>query len=162
MLVCRLVLAHMRGLVHLFRQALLLSPQPGMGTSHTTVTNSPQPPPYPPAPPASSMSGSGPFPCPPPPPPVQAPLAALMHSSLVLSLDTGTRLVGQFEGQLQACAIQLWALMNIHDPKPSRAVKEGLAEYVGRSAKSVNDFYTNWRARHWKRFMQSMGAGQGQ
>jgi hypothetical protein len=51
--------------------------------------------------------------------------------------------------RLWACRFALPQPAVVHRP-------QALSNYVGREVKQVNDFYTNWRARHWKRFMQSI------
>ncbi len=77
-------------------------------------------------------------------------------ASLAMSLNTPAWIEQRFQRQLATCACQLWALMNLVQPRPTRAVKEGLASYTGRSVKQVTDWFTNWRARHWKKIIKDI------
>lgn len=45
---------------------------------------------------------------------------------------------------------RLWAIMHFDDPKPERDTKQRLASYCNMDLKQVSDWFTNWRARHWK------------
>ncbi|KAJ9530948.1 hypothetical protein QJQ45_028744, partial [Haematococcus lacustris] len=86
--------------------------------------------------------------------------AAAVALALRIHLDSGSRLVERFDRQLQASACQLWALMHILQPHPSREVKEGLAQYTGRNVKQITDWFTNWRARHWKKIIKALGQSE--
>ncbi|KAL6757905.1 hypothetical protein V8C86DRAFT_2612936 [Haematococcus lacustris] len=86
--------------------------------------------------------------------------AAAVALALRIHLDSGSRLVERFDRQLQASACQLWALMHILQPRPSREVKEGLAQYTGRNVKQITDWFTNWRARHWKKIIKALGQSE--
>lgn len=86
----------------------------------------------------------------------RAKMQAECCTRLALSLETDQWLLERFRRQLSTCACQLWALMNLVDPHPSRQVKDGLATYTGKSLKQISDWFTNWRARHWKKFINNV------
>eukprot|EP00983_Pelagomonas_calceolata_P113923 1160039-Pelagomonas_calceolata.AAC.2 len=101
--------------------------------------------------------------------------------------------------RFRSCALDLWALMHVMDPRPDGTLKDNLATYTGRTRKQarmhvviccdrltckrsacsngqhcpkflsrvhiidgippaqVTDWFTNWRARHWKTVVQGIG-----
>ena len=50
--------------------------------------------------------------------------------------------------------LKKWVDMHIEDPYPSVTEKEDLAFSAGLSLKQVNDWFTNYRKRHWEEEMQ--------
>ncbi len=82
--------------------------------------------------------------------------AARFRQALALGLLKDEQLAARFEEQLKASACQLWAMMNVLKPHPSREIKESLARYTGRQVKQVTDWFTNWRARQWKKIINNL------
>ncbi|KAF5834023.1 hypothetical protein DUNSADRAFT_9462 [Dunaliella salina] len=52
--------------------------------------------------------------------------------------------------------------MHIMDPRPDGTLKDNLAAYTRRTRKQVTDWFTNWRARHWKTVVRGIGVSLDQ
>ncbi|KXZ41783.1 GSP1 protein [Gonium pectorale] len=76
------------------------------------------------------------------------PAAAL--AQLQVHSGVADSLLQMLRARFRSSACQLWALANIVDPRPPRPIKLSLAAYTGKTSKQVTDWFTNWRARHWR------------
>ncbi|GLI62458.1 hypothetical protein VaNZ11_005089, partial [Volvox africanus] len=83
-------------------------------------------------------------------------IAEAVATELQLHHGIAETLLGMLEDKFKSSACHMWALSNIMNPRPPCSVKALLASYTGRSQKQVTDWFTNWRARHWRPTILSM------
>ncbi|GIL69923.1 hypothetical protein Vretifemale_768 [Volvox reticuliferus] len=83
-------------------------------------------------------------------------IAEAVATELQLRSGISETLLNMLEDKFKSSACHMWALSNIMNPRPPRSVKALLASYTGRSKKQVADWFTNWRARHWRPTILSM------
>jgi hypothetical protein len=82
--------------------------------------------------------------------------AASYRLGLATGCGVGRSIVQRFQQQLRGGACVMWATMHLLYPHPTRQAKESLALYSGLTVTQVTDWFTNWRARAWKPFIQSL------
>ncbi|KAG1674155.1 hypothetical protein FOA52_015786 [Chlamydomonas sp. UWO 241] len=82
--------------------------------------------------------------------------ASALGTAVCVLAEVRGVLHARFEERLQTSALQLWAALNLLNPKPTRAQKEAIGAYTGKSAKQVTDWFTNFRARRWKPAMVNL------
>ena len=56
--------------------------------------------------------------------------------------------------------LKAWVDRNIEDPYPSVAEKNELAQETGLTLKQINDWFTNFRKRHWEEEMMDHRCGR--